>query len=207
VNVAVIVLAAGLGSRFGATPKLLAELDGAPLVRRVAEAAAASRAGPVIVVLGRAGKAVRGALAGLPVRLVENPDYAQGLATSLKAGFAALPVEAAGAIVCLGDMPLLGPDILDALVDAFEETPHAAAIVPVHGGRRGNPVLLSRRLAPEIARLEGDRGAGPLLAARGDVRELAWGDDRVLVDVDTPEALAALNARRAEGDATARRAT
>lgn len=206
-NVAVIVLAAGLGSRFGATPKLLAELDGAPLVRRVAKAAAASRAGPVIVVLGRAGKAVRGALAGLPVRLVENPDYAQGLATSLKAGFAALPVEAAGVIVCLGDMPLLGPDILDALVDAFEETPHAAAIVPVHGGRRGNPVLLSRRLAPEIARLEGDRGAGPLLAARGDVRELAWGDDRVLVDVDTPEALAALNARRAEGDATARRAT
>lgn len=193
-SVAAIVLAAGLGSRFGETPKLLAELRGQPLVRRVAEAAAASRADPVIVVVGRAGEAVRAALAGLAVKVVENSDYAQGLSTSLKAGFAALPESATAAIVCLGDMPLLGADILDALIAAHEETHDAAAIVPVHAGRRGNPVLLARRLAPEIARLEGDRGAGPLLRGRDGVRELAWGDERVLVDVDTPEALAALQA-------------
>jgi len=196
VSVAALVLAAGLGSRFGETPKVLAELDGRPLVRRVAEAAVASRAEPVIVVLGRAGEPVRAALAGLPLGFVENPDYAQGLSTSLRAGFAALPEGATGALVCLGDMPLLGADILDALIGAHEETPDAAAIVPVHDGRRGNPVLLARRLAPEIARLDGDRGAGPLLKGRDDVRELDWGDDRVLVDVDTPEALAALNAER-----------
>lgn len=189
---AAIVLAAGLGSRFGETPKMLAELDGKPLVRRVAEAALASRADPVMVVLGRAAAAVRAALDGLEVAFVDNPDYAQGLSTSLKVGFAALPGDAAGAVVCLGDMPLLGADVLDALIAAFAETPDAAAIVPVHAGRRGNPVLLARRLAPEIAGLEGDRGAGPLLKGRADVRELAWGDERVLVDVDTPEALAAL---------------
>jgi molybdenum cofactor cytidylyltransferase len=195
VSVAALVPAAGLGSRFGETPKVLAELDGKPLVRRVAEAAAASRADPAIVVVGRAGEAVRAALAGLPVGVVENPDYAQGLSTSLRAGFAALPEGVEGAVVCLGDMPLLGPDILDALIAAFAETPDAAAIVPLHAGRRGNPVLLSCRLAPEIARLEGDRGAGPLLKGLADVRELPWSDERVLVDVDTPEALAALNAR------------
>lgn len=195
-TIAAIVLAAGLGSRFGETPKVLATFAGRPLVRRVAEQALASRADPVIVVLGRAADAVRGALAGLPLGFVENPDYAQGLSTSLKAGFAALPEGAAGVLVCLGDMPLLGADILDALIAASEETPDAAAIVPVRAGRRGNPVLLARRLAPEIARLAGDHGAGPLLKGRGDVRELAWGDDRVLVDVDTPEALAALTADR-----------
>lgn len=196
-SVAAIVLAAGLGSRFGETPKVLAELDGTPLVRRVAEAAAASRVDPVIVVVGRAAPAVRAALDGLPVTVVENTDYARGLSTSLKAGFAALPPHAVGAVVCLGDMPLLGADILDALVDAFAEAPDAGAIVPVHGGRRGNPVLLAYRLAPAIARLEGDRGAGPLLRARSDVRELPWGDDRVLVDVDTPESLARLGESRA----------
>ncbi|GGK17806.1 nucleotidyltransferase family protein [Salinarimonas ramus] len=194
-SVAAIVLAAGLGSRFGEAPKVLARLGGTALVRRVAEAACASRADSVVVVIGRAGAEVRAALDGLPVSFVENADYAQGLSTSLKAGFAALPVDASGALVCLGDMPLLEPDILDALIAAHERVPDAAAIVPVHEGRRGNPVLIARRLAPEIAALDGDRGAGGILLARDDVVELPFADDRILVDVDTPEALAALETR------------
>ncbi|WP_029031161.1 nucleotidyltransferase family protein [Salinarimonas rosea] len=191
-SVAAIVLAAGRGSRFGEAPKLLATLDGVPLVRRVAQAALASRADPVIVVVGRRGEDVAAALAGLAVRIVDNPAWDEGLSTSLQAGFAALPDDAHAAIVCLGDMPLVTPALVDALVAAFDETSGAAAVVPVHAGERGNPVLLARRLAPEIADLAGDRGAGPLLKGRADVRELDWGDASILRDVDTPAALAAL---------------
>ncbi|MGP9820527.1 nucleotidyltransferase family protein [Salinarimonas sp. NSM] len=191
-TVAAIVLAAGRGARFGEAPKVLATLDGVPLVRRVAQAAVASRADPVIVVVGRRGGEVAAALAGLPVRVVDNPRWEDGLSTSLQAGFAALPANARAAIVCLGDMPLLAPALLDALVAAHEDAPDVAAIVPVHAGERGNPVLLARRLAPDIVGLTGDRGAGPLLKGRADVREIDWGDESILRDVDTPAALAAL---------------
>ncbi|WP_372423332.1 nucleotidyltransferase family protein [Salinarimonas chemoclinalis] len=191
-SVAAIVLAAGRGARFGEAPKVLATLDGLPLVRRVAQVAVASRADPVIVVVGRRGGDVAAALAGLPVRVVDNPHWEEGLSTSLQAGFAALPEAARAAIVCLGDMPLVSPALLDALVAAHEETPDVAAVVPVHAGERGNPVLLARRLGPDIAGLAGDRGAGPLLKGRADVLELDWGDESILRDVDTPAALAAL---------------
>ena len=104
-RIAAIVLAAGRSTRMGGPNKLLAEIGGRPLVRIAAEAALASRARPVIVVTGHQREQVEEALAGLPVRLVHNPDFADGLGTSLKAGIAAVPADADGAIVCLGDMP------------------------------------------------------------------------------------------------------
>ena len=104
-NVAAVVLAAGRSTRMGAVNKMLAEIGGKPLVRIAAEQALASRAKPVIVVTGHERERVEQALAGLPVRFVHNPDYAEGLGTSLKAGIAAVPDESDGAIVCLGDMP------------------------------------------------------------------------------------------------------
>ena len=104
-NIAAVVLAAGRSTRMGAINKLIAEIGGKPLVRIAAEQALASRAKPVIVVTGHERERVEAALAGLPVRLVHNPDYADGLGTSLKAGIAAVPDDADGAVVCLGDMP------------------------------------------------------------------------------------------------------
>lgn len=194
-SVAAIVLAAGLGRRFGAMPKGLARFDGVPLVRRAALTALASRAEPVLVVLGHEADALAAVLADLPVRRVDCPDYADGLSASLKAGFAALPTQTRAAVVCLADMPLVGAGVIDALIDAHGARPDAAAIVPVHDGERGNPVLLTRRLAPDIARLAGDRGAGPILRGRTDVVDLPWSDDTILCDADTPERLAALEAR------------
>ncbi|AWN46940.1 4-diphosphocytidyl-2C-methyl-D-erythritol kinase [Methylobacterium terrae] len=190
-----VLLAAGRGTRFGASPKLLSPLDGKPLVRHAAEAALAGDLGPVVAVLGHAGEGVRAALAGLPLTLVENPDYAEGLSTSLRAGLGALPDTVAAALVLLGDMPQVGPDVLVRLAEAFRSAPAApAAVVPVRDGQRGNPVLLNRRLLAEgLAGMTGDRGAGPLLARRDDVLELAVEDAGVLVDVDTPAALAGLS--------------
>jgi molybdenum cofactor cytidylyltransferase len=184
-----VLLAAGRGTRFGPAPKLLGLLDGEPLVRHAARAALASRLGPVAVVLGAHGPAVRAALDGLDLTFVANPAHAEGLSTSLRAGLAALP-KAEAVLVLLGDMPRIGAHHLRALADAYSEGD--AAVVPVHAGQRGNPVLLDRRrLAADLATLNGDRGAGRLLAGRGDVREIAL-DAAVLQDVDTPAALADL---------------
>ncbi len=192
--VGTVLLAAGRGTRFGASPKLLSLLDGKPLVRHAAEAAVAADLGPVVTVLGHASAEVRDALAGLPLTLVENPDFADGLSTSLRVGLHALPGEVTAALVLLGDMPRVGPGLLLRLAESFRTAPVApSAVVPVRDGQRGNPVLLNRRLLGSgIARLTGDRGAGPLLARRDDVLELPVDEAGVLIDVDTPAALAGL---------------
>ncbi|HEY8383037.1 MAG TPA: nucleotidyltransferase family protein [Microvirga sp.] len=191
-TVAALILAAGRGTRFGEAPKLLALLDGKPLVRHVAEAALASRARPVLVVTGHRADAVERALAGLALAPVPNPHFAEGLSTSLKAGFAVLPAEVEAAIVLLGDMPLVSAELIDDLAAAWAAGARPPALIPVHEGRRGNPVVLSRALAPQIAGLTGDAGAGPLLRGRTDVVEWPVGDPSILTDIDTPDALAAL---------------
>jgi molybdenum cofactor cytidylyltransferase len=191
VSVAAIILAAGQGTRFGLQPKLLAHLTGKPLVRYVADAALASRASPVVAVLGHRRGEVEAALPRA-VRRVENLDYGRGLSTSLQAGFAALDPAVEAAVVLLGDMPQVTPALIDRLIDTWIAAGRLAAVVPTYEGRRGNPVLLSAALAPEIAQLSGDNGASVLLRARGDVHELPVAAPSILADVDTPEALAAL---------------
>ncbi|GLS42538.1 nucleotidyltransferase family protein [Methylobacterium brachythecii] len=190
-RVGAVILAAGRGTRFGPEPKLLALLEGEPLVWHVARAALASSARPVVVVLGAHAAAVGAALDGLNLHLIDNPDHAAGLSTSLRAGLAALPAGTDAAIVLLGDMPRISAGHVDALVEAYRQaSPRPSAVVPVADGRRGNPVLLDLdRLTDELAALAGDRGAGLLLAGRGDVLEIAM-DQSVAFDVDTPEALA-----------------
>ncbi|KQP61797.1 nucleotidyltransferase family protein [Methylobacterium sp. Leaf108] len=189
-TIAILLLAAGRGSRFGEAPKLLALLEGKPLVRHAAEAALASGLGPVTVVLGTHGPRIRAALDGLDLACLTNPAPQDGLASSLRLGLAAVPAGTGGIIVMLADMPRIRPDHLAALAAAYAAgEPRPAAVVPIHGGRRGNPVLLDRaRLGQDIARLSGDRGAGRLLAGRGDVVEIAM-DAAVRYDVDTPDAL------------------
>ena len=192
-GIASVVLAAGRGTRFGAAPKLLAPLDGRPLVRHAVEAALAARPRPVVVVLGAHANGVRAALGGLDLIFVENPDFAEGLSTSLRAGLAALPPASSAAVVLLGDMPRVAGAQIDRLAEAFATAGDGpSAVVPMQGGRRGNPVLLNLRLLGEaVAGLRGDRGAGPLLTGRADVLEIA-GDAATMLDVDTAAALAAL---------------
>lgn len=189
-TIAAIILAAGRGTRFGRAPKMLAEFDGKPLVVRIAEAALETEAEPVIVVVGHEREAVSAALAGLRVTIVDNPDYAAGLSTSLRAGFAALPEEAEAAAVLLGDMPQIGTALLDWLIKAWRSSSGPSALVPTFEGKRGNPAVLSKDLAPAIERLSGDTGAGKLLRSLQDVVEIDMGDPAVTRDADTPQELA-----------------
>lgn len=200
-NIVALVLAAGRSSRMGGPNKLVAEIAGKPLVRIVAEEALASRARPVIVVTGHQRERVSAALAGLPVRLVHNPDFADGLGTSLKAGIAAVPEDADGVIVCLGDMPQVDAALIDRLVGAFDPERGALVVVPTIDGKRGNPVVWSRRFFPDLMLVEGDVGARHLIGRYSEaVTEVPVTGKGALTDVDTPEALKAV---KAELEATA----
>jgi molybdenum cofactor cytidylyltransferase len=196
--IAAVVLAAGRSSRMGGPNKLLAEIGGKPLVRHVVDAALASRARPVIVVTGHQRDKVEAALAGLPVKFVHNPHFADGLGTSLKAGIAALgtlPAEADGAIVCLGDMPQVDAALIDRLIGAFDPEHGALVVVPTIDGKRGNPVVWSRRFFPDLMAVEGDVGARYLIGRYTEaVAEVPFSGTAALTDVDTPEALEAVRA-------------
>jgi molybdenum cofactor cytidylyltransferase len=196
-RVGAIVLAAGQSARFRAAggseaTKLVAKLDGRPIVRTVAEAALASKARPVVVVVGHARNSVEAALAGLDVTIAFNPAFSSGLASSLRAGLSALPADVAGALVLLGDMPWIKAGLIDALIDAFRSRERALAAAPTLEGRRGNPILLGRGLFGAGMRLEGNEGARRLIDAlcTSNLVEIAGPDAQVTFDIDTPGDLA-----------------
>jgi molybdenum cofactor cytidylyltransferase len=194
-RIGAVVLAAGLSSRMGSN-KLLADIEGKPLVRRVVEAAVASAADPVVVVTGNGGSGVRDALLSLPVQFAENPDFTKGLSTSLRAGLSALPDNCNGGLFLLGDMPDVSAALIDRLIAAFDPAEGRAICVATRHGKRGNPVLWSRRFFPDIMALTGDIGAKHLMTEHDElVCEIEAEDDGPLTDIDTPEALAAYRAR------------
>jgi molybdenum cofactor cytidylyltransferase len=191
-NVAAIILAAGRSTRMGGPNKLLAELSGKKLVRIATEQALASKAVEVIVVTGHQAELVEQALAGLNVKFVRNPNFAGGLASSVRAGIGAVSDKADGAVICLGDMPLIDAGLIDRLIDAFAPDRGNLIAVPVADGRRGNPVLWSRRFFNELMTLDGDIGARHLIARHAEaVTEVPVEGDGAFLDIDTPQALEA----------------
>ena len=190
-RLAAIVLAAGRSTRMAPVNKLLvADEKGAPMVARVVDNVLASQARPVIVVTGHERERVEQALAGKAVRFVHAPAYAEGLSASLKAGLAALPEEADGFFVCLGDMPLVSAPILDRLAAQFDPEENRAIVMPSFRGKPGNPVLWSREFIPEMMAISGDVGARHVAQQHADrAVEIEMEDDAVLRDFDTADAL------------------
>jgi molybdenum cofactor cytidylyltransferase len=192
-RIAALILAAGQSRRMGALNKMIAEVDGKPMVAHALAAVTASQAGPVVVVTGHDPDAVRAALAGHEIRFVHNPHYAEGLSTSLRAGLAALPPDIDGVLVCLGDMPRVTHETLNRLIAAYNPVEGRAICVPTVEGKRGNPVLWDRRFFAEMQDLAGDVGARHLIGAHADqVCEVPMEGNGALLDIDTPEALQAL---------------
>jgi len=197
---AVVVLAAGRSTRMGGPNKLLQEADGQMLVVHAVKAALASQAVEVVVVLGHMAEQVRAAIsAAVPtgrLRFVTNPDFADGLSTSVRAGIAALDNDIDAAIVQLGDMPGVNAGLLDRLMAAFSPVEGRSICVPTVNGKRGNPVLWDRRFFAEIAKVAGDTGAKHLIGEHADlVCEVEMAGEAAITDIDTPEALAAWRAR------------
>jgi molybdenum cofactor cytidylyltransferase len=195
-RIAAIVLAAGRSSRMAPANKLLVEVDGVAMARRAVDAALASQAVATVVVLGNDAARVRRVLDGCQATIVDNPDFAAGLSSSLRAGVAALPADLDGVLVLLGDMPRVTPAHLDRLIAAFAPAEGRAICIPTHRAKRGNPILWDARFLPEMRALDGDQGARGLIGRHADqVCEVEMPDDGVLLDVDTPSALAALGER------------
>ncbi|MPZ12515.1 MAG: NTP transferase domain-containing protein [Kiloniellaceae bacterium] len=192
-KIAAVVLAAGQSRRMGQVNKLLAPVDGKPMVSHVIESLQASQARPLAVVTGHDYAAVEAVLPKNGFTLTHNPDYASGLSSSLRRGLAALPEDIDGALVCLGDMPRISTAIVNRLIAAFNPVEGRAICVPTWQGKRGNPVLFARRFFAEMQEVAGDTGARALIGEHAEVVcEVPMDDDAVLLDIDTPEALAAL---------------
>jgi molybdenum cofactor cytidylyltransferase len=192
-SVAALVLAAGRSRRMAPLNKLLVADDhGVPMIARVVDQVAASGLRPILVVTGHERERVEEALAGRPVIFVHAEDYAQGLSASLRAGIAALPPEAEGVLVCLGDMPLVTAGVMQRLVAAFDPEEGRAIVQPTYRGKQGTPVLWGREFFPEMMAITGDVGARQLVGRHADrLVEVEVGEDGVLRDFDTTEALKA----------------
>jgi molybdenum cofactor cytidylyltransferase len=191
-EVAAVVLAAGAASRFGGG-KLIAPLEGRPVLQHVLDRVASAGLERVVVVLGDEAAEVEGAIAWRTERRVRNPDPGRGLASSLKLGIEALGPEVDAALIVLGDQPRLPARAVRALLDARPD-PDRPIVVPVYGDAGGrNPVLLRRAAFGLAAEARGDRGLGPILVAHpGLVQEIAVRVEGGNPDVDTRADLVAL---------------
>jgi molybdenum cofactor cytidylyltransferase len=189
-RVAALVLAAGTSSRMGSN-KLLADLHGKPMVAQTVARIAASAVESISVVTGNKAELIEKALAGSDVAFIHNPHFTEGLATSLRAGVAGLMNHCDAILVCLGDMPLIDPRDINRMIAAFNASEHRSIVVPVHGRSYGNPVLWGAEHFSSLLACEGDRGARGLLEKlRDEVVEVLIENEGVVLDADTPEALA-----------------
>jgi molybdenum cofactor cytidylyltransferase len=201
-TIAAIVMAAGRSRRMAPHNKLLVtDPSGKTMIARVVDNVLSSNARPILVVTGHMAEQIEQALGGRPVRYVHAPDYAQGLAESLKTGIAAVPPECAGAIVCLGDMPLVTGRMIDRLLAMYDPDEGRSIVLPTFRGKQGNPMIWDRRFFSEILGISGDSGARFLVGKHAEqVAEVEMADDAVLRDFDTTESLATLPPRlRPEG--------
>lgn len=191
-KVAGVLLAAGISRRMGDANKLLLKLDGVPIIRLSALNMLAGGIRDLIIVTGHQQAAVMAALSDLPVKFVHNPAYRDGQSGSVASGISQLVDWGPdGALIALGDMPFLSPDLIAALVrdHAGLADGRDRITFPVHNGQRGNPVMWGAGFFAELVALSGDTGGRALLADHaGAVNSFSWGDDSIHRDIDTPAA-------------------
>ncbi len=191
--VAGIILAAGMSTRLG-RPKQLLPLGGQTVLWWTARHALDSCLSSVLVVIGSEADRVRDALGSLPVRLVENPAYGTGQASSLRAGIAALPDEIGAAVMLLGDQPELDPAAIDAVIARWRET-GAPVVMAAYRDRHAHPVLLARELFPELVKIGGDQGARAVIRRHQEHVATARIDGNAPADIDDEAAYRRLLAR------------
>lgn len=192
--IAGVVLAAGASRRFAdgrGVQKLVASAAGKPVIRWTVERLLAARIDEVVVVTGHEREAVRGALASLRVRVVDNPHFTRGLGASLEAGIAALPAAVTGAIIALGDQPTVSTAVINTLIDAWHDR-RMPIVAPLYRGLRGNPVLFAASLFPELRAVGGDHGARDIITRSPDRVTLVDVDADMPLDVDDRASLDAV---------------
>lgn len=184
-----VLLAGGASRRFGAENKLLAEVGGAPILAKVAHEILTSGVDELVVVTGAEHAAYVAALDGLPVRFVANAHWDDGIGGSIAAGVRALSEIPRGVFIVPGDLPNLTAAVFQRLAEVFTKAAGSRIVVPVTAeGEQRNPVLWPRRLFPGLAALSGPKGGKSLLDSLPDERlDVAFGDESLFADIDTPD--------------------
>ncbi len=194
-NVVAVVLAAGRSLRMGPKNKLLEKLGGKSILHHVITALQESQIKSIVVVLGHEAAKIKNDLEGEDVTYVMNPDYKQGIGTSISAGIRSVAKSARGALIMLGDMPVISAKTIDKLVNDFNRNSQAEIVVPTYEDQPGNPVLWSNRFFPQLSSLSGDRGGKPLIEKNTDVVSFCSVDsESVHLDVDNSDELERLRA-------------
>jgi len=183
--IAAIVLAAGASARMG-RPKLLLPYHGVPLLRRAVETAFRGGCGDVVVVLGADPEQYLPILAGTSARPVHNPDFTQGLSSSIRAGIEAVPEGAVAAVIMLADQPLIDEGVIHRLIETYR-TSGMKIVACTYGGVHGVPVLFDRALFLELLVLEGDQGARQVMATYPRHVGTVEIPLEAAADIDTPD--------------------
>lgn len=183
-SIAAILLAAGAASRMG-QPKLLLPWRGETLIHRAAQTALTAGLNPVVVVTGSGAEAIQSALSDLSVKLAHNPDWQMGQSTSVRAGVLALPAETQAVLFLLGDQPFVEAPLIRQLVETYLEK-RPPILAPYVGEKRANPVIFDRSVFEHLCALQGDAGARSIFG-RFPPAAMPWPDEKVLLDIDTPE--------------------
>jgi len=188
--VALLLLAAGASSRMG-RPKQLLPYRGRTLLRNAAETAVATGCTPIILITGALHQELAEEVRDLPIQVVHNPDWASGMASSIRTGLGAVPPAPPTAVlIMLTDQPLVTPALLRQLVAQQQQT-HAPIVAAAYGDTLGVPAIFDHYLLPELQQLQGAQGANRLIADRGAaVGRVAF--PAGLLDIDTPEQYRAL---------------
>lgn len=186
--ISAILLAAGESKRMG-RPKQLLEWRGKTLLQHSLESLINSAADEIILVLGHEADRINRTLPALPIKIAINPDYKQGMASSLRQGLLAMDPRSEAFLVVLADQPGIGPEIINTVIRTFQQAdPKRGIVRPVYQGSRGHPVLIGVQYLKEALQLQGDLGARRILMNHpGDILEIDVAQDAVLKDIDTPE--------------------
>jgi molybdenum cofactor cytidylyltransferase len=187
----VILLAAGKSTRSGSGHKLLANLNGQAVIQQSVSALTKAGFKDIHLVTGARSSEIEKAVDAHEVKFVHNSSYKEGMATSLSAGVTALPTDCEQCLICLGDMPFVSALTYHALLTAADKVSEAEIFIPFFKGKRGNPVLWRRSQFKHLLEITGDKGGRDLISQQQNlVCEVSVDDPGVLIDLDTPEALA-----------------
>ena len=189
-NIVGIILGAGRSRRMGLENKLVAEINGKPMIVHAIESVKNSRVNKTILVTGYQREIVERAVQGIEIEIIYNPNFTEGLSSSIKSIGHKLTKNVDAVILCLGDMPGITSTHINSLIKAFKNNPNRQIVIPTYNGRRGNPVLWGKKHFPLLVNLSGDRGAKVLFQNNeNNITEVQIEDEAILTDLDTPEAL------------------
>ena len=189
-NIVGVILGAGKSSRMGSENKLLADINGKPMILRVVEAANGSKIDKTFLVTGHQRELIQTATKAENIQFVHNPNFSEGLSSSIKSVKHQLNSDVDGVIVCLGDMPGITSAHINTLINTFEDNSNRHIFIPILNGKRGNPVLWSNKYFSLLCSLTGDMGARAIFESHSnDILEVEINDDAIHTDLDTPTAL------------------